>query len=290
MAWPSEAGCVAQAKRRALGIPARVAQRSRFLATPWTPPQPVATTQSRRRRRHGLGAVRRSRIEDPARFRGRFYADARGLYRRFNAAEYRFYRDSATPPAEGDAPFATNATLPHTPANTYADGTWWLAMSHYNGVIDSGLRPQGDSNAVTRRLDITAGLEVPVPPDEPTVELVPMAGGVLRVLASYSQAGSLRATEWAITYTVDGSTPGTPPAISPDVTLAFVAAANAEILEYDLPAQADGTVVKARVQTRRQDAAWTYSASQVVSGTADADGPAASLGGNAWRGRIAEGG
>ena len=54
------------------------------------------------------------------------------------------------------------------------------------------------------------------------------------------------------------------------------------VLNYSLPAQADGTTVKVRVQTRRNDGtegtpSWVYSASSVVSAEADATGPTVPL-------------
>jgi len=50
------------------------------------------------------------------------YAELRGQYRVFNTAGYQFYRTLGSIPVPGvDLPFATNASLPHTPADTWGD-------------------------------------------------------------------------------------------------------------------------------------------------------------------------
>ena len=245
MAWPSEAGSIAQ-----------------IIGRRPTPP-------SARMRRP------RSRVILPS--RGRFYLDGRGLYRVFNAAEYRFYRDNSAPPAEDDSPFATNATLPHTPVNTYADGTWYLSVSYFNGVIDSGFLPIGPHGETYLRLDLASGAEATSPPAAPMdwrLEL--RGGGVVAVVGAYFETGSGtdRAGQWAIAYTTDGSTPS---ADNPDATV--VMAGGLAVLDYELPAQSEGTTVKVRLQTRRDDGAWTYSeGSTVETTTAAAAGPTAALG------------
>ncbi len=168
-------------------------------------------------------------------FRTRFYHDGRGKYRVFNAAEYRFYRSNSAPPAEGDTPFATNATLPYEPSDTYTDGTWYLSASYFNGVIDSGFLPIGPHGETYLRLDLTGGEETDSPPAGPNdwrLELT--AGGVVRVVGMYYELGDARAEQYAVAYTTDGSTP---PADSPDVTLDMQAGGLA-LLSHDLPAQA----------------------------------------------------
>jgi len=61
-----------------------------------------------------------SRVLDATRFRRRYVVEARGLWRIFGPAVYRFYRNQARPPRQGDTPFATSATLPHEPARRFA--------------------------------------------------------------------------------------------------------------------------------------------------------------------------
>lgn len=253
MAWPTEAGSIAAYRGR----------------------------RGKRRRR-----IVRGRILSPATFRGKFYAEARGVYRIFNAATYRFYRSDSAPPEEGDTPFATNATLPHTPTDTFSDGTWYLSVSYYNGILDSGFLPVGPNSETYVRLDIDSGAATNAPPQAPIdwrLELRP--NGVVRVIGVYVETGSLRAGQWSIAYTTDDSTP---PADAPSITPAMGSGLLA-LLEYDLPAQSHGTTVKVRLQTRRQDASWVYSeGSTVLTITADAQGPTAPLGADRWSGRLPE--
>jgi len=216
----------------------------------------------------------------------RRYHDGRGKYRVFNAAEYRFYRSNSGPPAETDTPFATNATLPHEPADVYADGTWYLSVSYFNGVIDSGFLPVGANGETYLRLDIAGGVVIGSPPNPANeAQLEVRAGGVVAVVGSYYQEDALRATQWAIAYTFNGANP---PADTPDYTEAMPGQALC-ILDYELTAQVHGTTVKARVQTRRDDGGWIYSEDSVIlTATADATGPAAPEGLESWRGRLPE--
>ena len=56
------------------------------------------------------------------------------------------------------------------------------------------------------------------------------------------------ADQWALWYTTDGSTPGTG---SPAYTATMVFDRGFSHFSYDLPAQADGVVVKTLLKTRR---------------------------------------
>lgn len=214
----------------------------------------------------------------------RRYWTGRAQHRVFNAATFRLYRSNSAPPSPGDTPFATPASLPSTPADTYADGTWYLSVSYFNGVLDSGFLPLGSNGETYLRLDLSGGAEVGSPPQAPAaVYLEQRSGGVVRVHALCAETGALRPDTWAIAYTVDGSTPATS---SPDATEAFTASAGVAVLSYDLPAQANGTTVKVRVQLERDGA---YSeGSTVLTTTADAAGPGAPTGGESWRGAVPE--
>lgn len=204
------------------------------------------------------------------------YLDARGLYRVFNAAVYRFYRSNTTPPVEGDTPFDTSPTLPYEPSATFISGTWWLSMSYFNGVVDSGFRPVGPRGETYLRIDIAAGKLVtspPVGPEDWRLEL--LTGGVVRIVAYYGESGSQRATEWAIAFTTDGSDP---PADSPTIVVS-ITSGGVDVLAHLLAAQPDTTPVKVRLQTRRNDdGTFVYSESPVVKLlTVDTNGPAAVL-------------
>lgn len=297
MAWPSEAGSIAKVRGkiprdRVERLPESIHVEGMRIA-----PNPDVWQLSR-----GVHPVRAKSLEvEPfqpqSRRLGRRVAAApfrvlfTGTYRIEGTAVYRFYRSNSGPPVEGDTPFATNATLPYTPTNTFPNGTWYVSVSRFNGILDSGFLPLGENGETYIRLEISSGVVLGVPPNAPvavTLELRP--GGVVRVRAFYYQVDTLRATEWAITYTTNGSTPGTPPGVSPTVTVAMPTG-GAAVLQYDLPAQADGTTVKVRLQTRRNDGGtWRYSeGSTVLTIVADAAGPVQPLVIQQWPGRLPEG-
>lgn len=219
---------------------------------------------------------------------GRRATSIRGLYRVFNSAVYRFYRSNSAPPEEGDSPYATNATLPHEPTDAFADGIWWLSLSYFNGVLDSGFLPVGPNGETYLRLDLSSGAEVGSPPQAPfSVLLEQRAGGVVRVVVLYHEAGDTRADTVVITATFDGSTPAEDSG-SPTAEVA-ISGTGLVFVAYDLSAQANGTTVKVRVQTRRTDAGPTdvwSDGSSVLTTTADAAGPSAPAGGAAWRGSL----
>jgi hypothetical protein len=211
------------------------------------------------------------------------YHDLRGLYRVFNAAAHRFYRSQTGPPEPGDAPFATAAALPATPEVAWADGPWFVSVSAFNGVIDSGFLPLGPAGETYRRFDLAAGAMVGSPPaGAASWRLEPRAGGVVAVVGYYDETGANRAEQWAIAYTTDGEDPA---ADDPDLTEAMPASGMA-VLEIDLPAQADATVVKVLVQTRRDDGTvetpvWVYSEDAAIrAAAANAVGPTAPLAGD----------
>jgi hypothetical protein len=69
-------------------------------------------------------------------------------------------------------------------------------------------------------------------------------------------------------------------------------AAGLVVLSSTLPAQANGTTVKVRLQTRRQeeDESWTYSENSTIKTiSADALGPGAPEGGATWPGEVVSG-
>jgi len=295
MAWPTEAAAV-------VSLPAAVAlppaapvigpgpvHPVRFLyARPTIVPAPIWRTVDSLERLVDLVRPDRARS-----MLVKYRRTLDGLYRVFNDAEYRFYRSNSGPPAETDTPFATSATLPATPTDTFAPGTWYLSVSYFNGVVDSGFLVLGNRGETWRRLDIEAGgSEIQEPPAPPASwRLEQRSGGVVRVVGVYFQGGTLKATEWAITYTTDGSTPGAPPAVSPDVTVAFNSDNSAiVVLNYDLPAQAKTATVKVRLQVRRNDGGdWLYSeGSDVKSTLAGVTSTDAAIGGDWIDGRLPE--
>jgi hypothetical protein len=217
--------------------------------------------------------------------------EARGLYRIFAPPAYRFYRSADGPPAENAAPFAENASLPHTPADTFADGVWYLACSYFNGVLDSGFLPVGPHGETYLVLAIVDGQAVGARPGGPlNWRLEAKVGGVVAVIAVYCEEGSQRAGEWAIAYTIGG---GTPTLDDPDLTQTIPAHGLA-ILTSDLPAAESGALVTVRLQTRRNDGtneapAWVYSETgDVLTIHADALGPSVPLAAERWPGLLVE--
>lgn len=226
----------------------------------------------------------RATVSDPSVFRRRLVQAIRGRWRRWGEAKYRFFRDNSAPPEPTDTPFATAASLPATPADTFADGTWYLSVAKFNGIYQSEFLPIGPEGETYLKLEISGGAEVangPVGPSD--VALETQAGGVVRVLA-WLDTNQTDADQWAIAYTTNGSTPAED---SPDVTV-DLATTGMAILDYQLPAAADGATVKVRVQTRRNDGtdvspSWVYSdGSEVLEATADATGPTAPLSGGGY--------
>lgn len=222
-----------------------------------------------------------------------YYVDARGVYRVFNEAEYRFYRSNSAPPAEDDAAWDTDATLPHEPTDTFSDGTWWIACAWFNGVLSSGFLPVGPAGETYLRIDVTGGTETENPPPGPIDwRLEARPAGVVRVHAVIYLAGETTdPDEWALSYTTNGSAPAED---APDVTQALRFDVGGELLQYDLPAQANGTTVKVRLQMRRNEGTesvpvWVYSEDSTIKTiTADALGPDAPLDLESWPGPLSE--
>lgn len=248
-------------------------------------PQSALASGGGRRRRRGARSIF---INAPP--LKRWEVHARGAYHRFDIfSGYLFFRSNTGPPLETDARWDSNPSLPHEPPSAFADGTWYLSAMFSDGLNDSGFLPIGPAGETYLRLDVSGGSSFSGPPNPPSdLRLELHAGGVVRIIGFYAQIDALRATQWAITFTTDGSTPGTPPAVSPDVTVTMPTSGIA-VLAYDLPAQADGTTVKVRVQTRRAASPWIYSeGSTVLTATADSVGPTVPLDGELWPGPLPE--
>jgi len=277
MAWPAEAGSLGVIKSR----PERRRRQkaaSGVFSIAAMPRRSVSLIRSVSHCRNRKAPLRSTVVQTV--HRSEYYLDLRGKYRVFGPAVYRFYRSMTTPPVGGDGYFATSSTLPHEPTDTFSDGAWYLACSYFNGVLDSGLLPLGERGETYIRLDIAAGVEADLPPTGPQdVRIEAIAGGVIRVTALYCNTGANTPTNWAITYTTDGSTPADD---SADITQS-ITTSTLDVLRYDLPAQSHGTTVKVRVQTLTGS---TYSEnSEVLTATALVTGPSVALHGEHWPGR-----
>jgi hypothetical protein len=221
-------------------------------------------------------------------------ASAQGLYRVFNAAGYRMYWSNSGPPVAGGAPQAFNATLPFTPSSAFSDGTWYLSMSYFDGVLDSGFLPIGPAGQTYLTMILSGGVLQPTLPTAPTnTSLVVQAGGVIQVVGYYATAagdGVNAATEWDIAYTTDGSTPSSN---SPSIRVAFSAGGSPiQTLMYSLPTQTGGTVVKVQLQVGRalSPSGYAYSTpGTVLAATAVTAGPSSPLGIQSWAGVVPPG-
>lgn len=202
-----------------------------------------------------------------------YRSDFRGLHRIFDEAEYRFYRSNSAPPDEDDSPFATAATLPDTPTDTFADGTWYLSMSYFNGIYDSGFLPLGDNGETYKTIVIDTGAALPEKPPAPvSAWLDPRSGGA-RAVSHAILAEDGETYEFAVAYTTNGSDP---PEDTPDYTA--TATAPSPIYTRNFTSLADGVTLKIVVQIRRNDGDdetpdWVYSDPVTASLTIDADGP-----------------
>ena len=191
-----------------------------------------------------------------------------GLWRINNTAGYNFRWNQNRPPKKTDAINDFSETLPYTPDVTFTTGIVYLAMTEFNGTHESDFYPVGPNGEPYVRIDLDAGVQTISPPAKPTQPtLVDIGGGNARCIAYYSQHRN-RATQFTISISTDGSLP-------PVDTATYTATIGAGILvplTLDLDADLDpgtfplanGTVLRVRIQTRRNDGTdvspnWTYS-------------------------------
>jgi hypothetical protein len=190
-----------------------------------------------------------------------------GLYRVFNASAYRFYRSTQRMPApEHDATWDTNASLPHTPADALSDDDYHFAVTNFNGVYESRATH-------CRNMRVSGGDEITWPPSGPLlVWTKQLAGGVVQIGAVYplTDPSAIRADTWQISIE-GGST----------YTQAMTTKRGYALLEYNLPAEDDGTDLTINVSTKRSGDGITSPATpQDVSVTAD--GPVVPAGGDMY--------
>jgi len=216
-----------------------------------------------------------------------YLVDARGIYRVFNDDGYWIHYDTS-PPSEASTPDETTSTLPYTTTGTFTGtGTWYLAVQYFNGVIPSGFLPVGPNGEPYLRLDLDGDAAVGSPPKGPidwALEVRP--AGVVRVHGRvYVTDDDDDPDQWAIGYTTNGVDPVED---SPDVSVSFRYTLGLVVLEYDLPAQADGTTVKVRLQTCRSSDSVLSDGSTVKSAVAETIGPDAPIAAESWPGAVPE--
>jgi hypothetical protein len=213
---------------------------------------------------------------------GHPFMDARGLYRVFNAAEYRYRWNNTRAPSLIDPIDETKATLDLETAATFADGIWRFAATFFNGIYDSGFLPVGPFGEPYLILTIESGVIIGNPsqkPDNWSLRVVgtnPTAFGVVWVDGFYTELGSLRADEWYVEYSVDRASWSSVTQAVPVVGVA--------VLRLLIPVSwDDGSEVFVRVRMRRDDGAgWIFSEGidDVRSIVVDGVGPTAPLGGD----------
>jgi len=209
----------------------------------------------------------------------RWHALCATWWRIFSDAEIRLYRSDTADPDQSGTPYATPASLPATPATTFADGDWRVAGRRWNGVLASG---EGE----VARIVISGDSGDPGPPTAPVGQACEQRpAGVVRVIAVYDPgADDSPATHWAITYTTNGSTPA---GDNPTQVVAMGGHQGLQRLRLDLPAQADGVTLKVRVQSRRgATGSLSVPLSDVVTIIVEATLPAAPETGDAWAGEV----
>ena len=213
-----------------------------------------------------------SSIQPPSTFRARFRHDARGDYRVFGDAQYRFYFRDGSPPEEGDDAWATSATLPATVGDVpdgLDDGDFYFSAEYFNGVIRSGFLPLGANGETYLRLKTVGGAVQGAAPNGPTdwrLELRP--GGIVAVLGFYYDKSAVRALSWVIEWTTDGTDP---PAAAPEQTVVqAMPTSGVAVLDFEVPAQADGTIVKVRLRTQRTGSTIESERPEIKQATAEA--------------------
>lgn len=160
---------------------------------------------------------------------------------------YELYVGTDAEPDLSLGPTATNATLPWTPATSFAaDHVYYLVVqrrNHHNLVTAS---------LETTRLAIVGGVEGLPPPSAPTVQVFEAAAsGSVRLagIYYYPADGTAAADQWLVYLKTGGSAPN--PAIDTPTVVTIRKAFGAGWLDATYGAYAPGTVVKALLRVRR---------------------------------------
>lgn len=218
-------------------------------------------------------------------FAAPFTTAVRGLSRVANTAEYRLYGENGVDPVPGVSTVrATGSALPLTWVP--GDGDWRIGVTYFNGYLESGFLH-------VDRIRIASGTQAANGPSNPQDDwhLEQRAAGVARINAMYfGRADSTKATHWKIWYTTNGSDPDVTAAATVTSAMTFLDPAGEwSRLAYDLPAQANGTTIKAIVRAFITSTSAYSTNTEIKSTTADATGPAAPADIETWRGPLPEG-
>lgn len=179
-------------------------------------------------------------------------ASAHGTHRVANDAIvlYELYKGTDASPDFTAAPSETFASLPHETGVFAADHTYHLVLRKRNKF---NLLSQ---NIIETIIEIDAGGDqVAARPSDPVcVTVAPAAGGKASVKAQYSNVsdGDDAADTWLIYLTNDGGDPD--PDIDEPDTEAMIFSGGVAILDWLSDAEADETIIKVLVRTRRIDA------------------------------------
>jgi hypothetical protein len=163
---------------------------------------------------------------------------ARGLFRIFNPACYGIYCES-TPPVQGSTPTFMSTSLPAS-HGTFADGTWYVSVSYFDGVYDSGFLPVGPAGETYQKIVVSGGSGQTAPPAPLTLDLEETAPGVVTVTAI--AAGPAAGWQWQLTWS-DPSIGGG----APTVGYLPMGGGAMSVLSYALSIGAPGTVLTVSV-------------------------------------------
>jgi hypothetical protein len=201
-------------------------------------------------------------------------AQAQGLYRVADPTldRYEVYRGIDASPDFTAAPFATNSTLPITTAA--------LSVSHKHHLVLRKRNKWGliSQNTQETIFDVNAGGTLnATPPSDPTnIAATGAAAGTVIISAQYApnDDGDNAADTWLVYFTTNGIDPN--PGTDIPVVIVMNLSDGSARLSYTTAAQAEGTLVKAIVRTRRTGTPNVDSTgSTIVSATATLLGPGA---------------
>ena len=206
---------------------------------------------------------------------GRGKSEARGMFRVRGTAMYQAYHKLGSAPTPGvDTAFATSASLPFTPTDTFGDGDRYFTLTKKSAY---GLESTPHH---TTRMNISGGTVGGAAPNPPSQLQLFQSAGIVTAKTLYTRPAdsTYLADTFALWYTTDGSTPGSG---SPNATASVSSTARGAWWIYALPAQVDGVVVKVLVKMKKGS---VYSDTGLsASLTVDAAGPSAPAAGTVWR-------
>ena len=181
---------------------------------------------------------------------GRGYQEARGSYRvAASAGDVEIYVSSSgrDPEPGSDAPIATPASLPNTPASTFGNGSHRVIAAVRNKY---GLR---STSQRARLVTVASGSHTTNPPSGPDrMRMQPRAGGLVRVQSQYLAPRSSTetlATTWALWWTNTGVAPVLTNPPNAETAMSYLG--DVATLDYfSIPAQSHGVTLIVAIKTK----------------------------------------